>query len=131
LYLDSETDARISLGSEYVFDNFETDNNQRFFINDLVPSLPSGYSVSVFLNNQISNINFEFLPTRQLLKFSTKLSPSPGENQTVEPFSSLPDIKLVVNVGGETLGDLFQDRLSSIFAQQVGFGKLYLRPFRS
>ena len=124
LYLDSETDARISLGSEYVFDNFETDNNQRFFVNDLIPSLPPDYSVSVFLNNEISNINFEFLPTRQLLKFSTKLAPNSGDNQTVEPFSSLPDIKLVVNVGGETLGDLFQDRLSSIFAQQVGFGKL-------
>jgi len=124
LYLDSETDARISLGSEYVFTNFETDNNQRFFINDLIPALLPGYTVIVFLNNQISNINFEFLPNRQLLKFSVKLAPNSGNNQTVEPFGSLPEIKLVVNVGGETSSDLSQDRLSSIFAQQVGFGQL-------
>jgi len=35
-----------------------------------------------------------------------------------------PIIKLIINISGETKGELSKDRVSSIFAQQIGSGKL-------
>lgn len=124
LMLDEENDLRVNLSSEYVFENFETDNNQRFLIIEELPSLPQKYNVKVLLNGNLSSINYEFLPQRQLLKFGTRLSPTSGNTQTNEPFAFLPSIKLIIDVSGETENELSEERLSSVFAQQISFGKI-------
>ena len=124
LLISEDTDSRVDLSYSYEFINFETDNNQRFFISDAVPDLAPGYTVFVFLNDQLSQVSYEFNPVRRLLKFSARLSPIGSDERTVELFATLPSIKLVIGVGGETSGGLTSDRLSSIFAQQVGAGKL-------
>ena len=124
LLYDENYDLRVSLNNEYSFSNFLTDNNQRFLINEELPSLPENYSFIVMLNGSLSSIPFEFIPERKLLKFSVKLAPLDGEQKTSEPFSTLPIISLIIDVGGETDGTLSEDRLGDFFGQQIGYGRI-------
>ena len=119
-----DIDMRISLSEEYVFTNFNSDNNQRFFVVDRIPKLPNNFEVVVLLNGEVSSINYEFLPERKLLKFSSQLAPLENQEKTTQLFDSTPEIKLVIYCDGEVDGNLVKDRLSSIFAQQVSSGKI-------
>lgn len=124
LMIDDSSDSRVNLSSEYEFTNFETDNNQRFLINEELPDLPESYVTRILLNGELTGINYEFVPNRQLIKFSSRLAPLSGQQQTFEPFKELPSIKLIIDIGGETVNNLNKDRLSSVFAQQLVFGKV-------
>lgn len=124
LFYDENYDLRVALNNEYKFSDFITDNNQRFLVNEEMPSLPNGYSVIVMLDGSLSSIPFEFVPNRKLLKFSVKLAPLDGEVRTSEPFSVLPAISLIIDVGGETDGSLSQDRMGDFFGQQIGSGRI-------
>lgn len=119
-----DVDMRISLSDEYVFTNFNSDNNQRFFVVDRIPKLPNNFEAIVLLNGEVSSINYEFLPDRKLLKFSSQLAPLENQEKTTQLFDFLPEIKLVIYCDGEVNGSLTKDRLSSIFAQQVSSGKI-------
>lgn len=124
LFYDNVYDFRINLDSDYIFSNFETDNNQRFYVLDEVPNLPDGYETIVLLNGQVSSIPYTFNLQRKILKFNSRLAPLDGEELSAEPFEVLPEIKIIIDAGGETVNNLPAERLNSIFAQQIGAGKM-------
>jgi hypothetical protein len=115
---------RVSLSEEYVFTSFNSDNYQRFFVVDRIPKLPSNFEVVILLNGEVSPINYEFLPERKLIKFSSQLAPLSGQEKTTQIYDSLPEIKLVIYCDGEFDNNLPKERLSSVFAQQLGSGKI-------
>jgi len=124
LKYDEVYDFRISLEQDYIFTNFETDNNQRFYVLEDIPNMPENYQLLVLLNGELSSIAYTFNITRKILKFNTKLAPLSGESFSSEPYQVLPEIKLVINSGGETINNLPAERVSSLFAQQIGSGKI-------
>ena len=128
LLFDPNLDTRINMEDEYIFSNFQTDDNKSFFINEFIPLLPENYSVSVLVNDLISDIPYTFNPNRNILIFSSEVVgvtevPVIQDGIILNPYVA-PIIKLIINISGETKGELSKDRVSSIFAQQIGSGKL-------
>jgi|LauGreDrversion4_2_1035121.scaffolds.fasta_scaffold00340_5 hypothetical protein len=124
LKYDEVFDFRVNLEQEYVFSSFETDNNQRFYVLDEIPNMPESYQLIVLLNGELSSVAYTFNIVRKILKFNTKLAPMSGETFSSEPYQVLPEIKLIINPGGETFNNLPEERISSLFAQQIGSGKV-------